>query len=185
MNESIQDSAEVFRGSPPLGEFTAREKRIWERGYNAATTAIVSNVQFTRHGYTILDATPQLIYGSAPAREVRDLGDGKEIFPVQAWDELTELNAGQTDETFWRLETPHELFALSLSQDRVLNRLNANGACSYDSSIKPGWYWTSEEKPSGGRMVVNFSNGTVGIAYGNTSRAYARAIRIHRTPGVV
>ena len=114
-------------------------------------------------------AIPQQTYTSAPALEVRELGRGESVTQKQALAELAELGAG------WRLETPHELFALR----SPLTHKNANGAHSYDESIKPSWYWTNEETPwfEGGRVVVGFVSGDVNL-YSDGYRAIARAVRV-------
>ena len=110
-----------------------------------------------------------LTYGPAPALEVRDLGGGEPIHQKQVLAELAELGEN------WRLETPHELFAIR----SALTHENANGAHSTDETIKAGAYWTSETTPwyEGGRVVVGFDGGLVNsyLAFG---RAFARAVRV-------
>ena len=105
---------------------------------------------------------------AAPKREVRVLGGGERISQEQALKELAALGQG------WRLETPHELFALvDYSQKNQL------GAYTRDPDLKDGYYWTSQETPwyEGGRVVVGFNYGFVdgSFAYG---RAFARAVRV-------
>ena len=114
-------------------------------------------------------AIPQQTFTSAPALEVRELGGGEEITQKQALAEIAELGEG------WRLETPHEFFALR----SPLTHENGNGAHSYDETIKQGWYWTSEETPwyEGGRVVVGFGFGFVFYGY-VSNRAFARAVRV-------
>ena len=112
---------------------------------------------------------PQHTYSSAPATEVKMLGNGLKITSAQAMREIEALGEG------WRLEYPHELFALR----SPLTHKNQNGAHSYDETIKPDYYWVNEEVPwfSGGRVVVGFYYGLVYYANGDL-RAFARAVRV-------
>ena len=112
---------------------------------------------------------PQNSFASAPALEVRELGGGDRIYQKQALAELAELGAD------WRLETPHELFALR----SPLSHQNVNGAHSHDDSIQQGYYWTSEQTPwyEGGRVVVGFGYGYV-VSDDANYRAFARAVRV-------
>ncbi len=106
------------------------------------------------------------------AKEYRVLGDGQLITQKQAMHELAELGAG------WRLETPHELFALVDYSNR-----NLHGALCIDDTIKAQWYWTSQKKPGcpGARVVVGFAGDGVHHA-GESLLAHARAVRV--TPAV-
>ncbi len=101
--------------------------------------------------------------------EVKLLGGGKPIKQAQMLKELEELGPE------WRLETPHELFAL---RSRLTHK-NAKGAHSTDESIEPDWYWTDEETPwyRGGRVVVSFFYGNV-YDLNDGYRAFARAVRV-------
>ena len=106
------------------------------------------------------------------AKEYRVLGDGHLITQKQSMHELAELGAG------WRLETPHELFALVDYSNR-----NLHGALCIDDTIKAQWYWTSQKKPGcpGARVVVGFAGDGVHYA-GESLLAHARAVRV--TPAV-
>lgn len=121
-------------------------------------------------------AVPQISFTSAPAVEVRDLGNGEEISQKQALKEVEALNE-QADPAFvWRLETAAELFAL-----RDLTHKNQHGAYSRDESLKRDWYWTADEHPAfeGARVVVGFGNGNV--SYNDVDgRCIARAVRVAR-----
>lgn len=119
-------------------------------------------------------AVPQHTYASAPALEVRILGGGERITQKELLDELLNLPAD------WRLETPHELFALR----SPLAHENQHRAHSYDESIQPDSYWTSELTPwfRGGRVVVGFGIGGVGGSYDDGGRARARAVRVACEP---
>ncbi|MFC6838571.1 DUF1566 domain-containing protein [Xanthomonas theicola] len=118
---------------------------------------------------------PQISYASALALEVRDLGGGERLLQREFLAELEQLNKTAPAGTTWRLETPHELFALR----SPLTHENANKAHSIDDSIKAGWYWTSEETPwfEGGRVVVGFDLGYVDYDLAGY-RAFARAVRV-------
>jgi len=109
-----------------------------------------------------------MTYASAPALEVRVLGGGNRISQSQMLKELAELGPD------FRLESPHELFALR----SPLTHTNAKGAHSHDESIEPAYYWTNEETPwfEGGRVVVGFYFG--GVSNGVSYRAFARAVRV-------
>ena len=101
-------------------------------------------------------------------REIRELGGGEKISPQQALAEVAKLGDG------WRLETPHELHALV-----AYDHKNQHGALSRDETLKPGYYWTSQEQPGvpGARVVVGFYSGDVDC-YGDFYRAFARAVRV-------
>ena len=117
---------------------------------------------------------PQVTIASAPAVEVRVLGDGKRIFQEQMLDELNELSATVEPGYIWRPEKRHELVALM----SPYSHKNAKGAYSVDDSIEPGWYWADETTPWGGRVVVGFGYGLVYDGDGSGyARAFARAVR--------
>ncbi len=118
---------------------------------------------------------PQITYSSAPAVEVRILGDGKRISIAQMVRETEELNKTVQPGFIWRQETTHEKFALR----SPLTHTNAKGAHSHDESIEPGPYWTSEETPwcEGRRVVVGFGFGYVTYSY-DGFRAFARVVRV-------
>jgi hypothetical protein len=98
----------------------------------------------------------------------RYLGNGEKISPAKMLNELEALGPK------WRLESPHELYALVDYEHQ-----NQHGAYTRDETIKNGPHWTSQETPwfSGGRVVVGFS---LGLAYynGGHGRAFARAVRV-------
>ena len=102
-------------------------------------------------------------------REFRELGGGEKISPQQALDEVAKLGDG------WRLETPHELHALV-----AYDHKNQHGALSRDETLKPGYYWTSQEQPGvpGARVVVGFGFGYVDLVNVDGDRAFARAVRV-------
>ncbi|MGG6461433.1 hypothetical protein [Solilutibacter silvestris] len=120
---------------------------------------------------------PQITIASAPAVEVRMLGNGKRIYQAQMLEETADLNKTVEDGFVWVQESPHQLFALR----SPLTHKNAKGAYSYDESIEPDWYWTNEVTPwyEGGRVVVGFDYGGVGSNFGYF-RCLARAVRVAR-----
>ena len=81
-----------------------------------------------------------------------ELGNGERITQKQMLKELKALGPE------WRLETPHELHALV-----AYDHKNHHGALSRDETLKPGYYWTSQEQPGvpGARVVVGFYGGFV------------------------
>ena len=114
-------------------------------------------------------AIPAASFSSAPALEVRYLGDGEYITFDQAEKELAELGPD------WRLETSAELYALV---DRSLK--NAHGACTADENLKPSWHWTSDVSnwSSEARVVVGFDDGGVSSLSYRGLTALARAVRV-------
>ena len=110
---------------------------------------------------------PQVCYCSAPALEVRTLGDGR-ISQKQMLEELAKLGPG------WRLETRQELYALV-----DLGHKNSNGAFTRDETLLAEPYWTADMHPldPAARVVVWFDDGGVG-SYGDHYRARARAVRV-------
>jgi hypothetical protein len=115
-----------------------------------------------------LSSTLSFAGASSDTREVKDLCDGKRVTYAEADKAVTALGPE------WRLETPHELFALV---DH--NHQNANKAYTRDESIKNGPYWTNQKTPwsSEGRFVVYFNYGFVND-YGAYGTAFARAVRV-------
>jgi hypothetical protein len=109
-----------------------------------------------------------VVEGAQVPSEYRELGGGERITQAQALREVAELGAG------WRLETPHELFALV-----DYGHKNKHGAYTRDESLKDGPYWTNQETPwfAGGRVVVGFAYGVVDYSVAHY-RAFARAVRV-------
>ena len=114
-------------------------------------------------------AIPQVSFCSAPAIEVRDLCDGREVRQAEALEALAALGEG------WRLETANELRALYNPA-----HTNQHGARTLDETLYPVDYWSADLHPlyPAARVVVWFVVGIVYSYYGDYDRARARAVRV-------
>ncbi len=113
-------------------------------------------------------AIPQVSFCSAPAIEVRDLCDGREVRQAEALEALAALGEG------WRLETANELRALYNPA-----HTNQHGARTLDETLHPVDYWSADLHPlnPAARVVVWFVDGSVYLNI-DRYRARARAVRV-------